>query len=103
HMVHDSHKLREKLSSRKGIFVIDVRDPGERKLNPVPRSVALHHHDLLSGASCPILPQQKSAAELFVLASNESRGLNSAAALRRWGYDSVVQVDYNTLVEAGYV
>nr|CCD11995.1 unnamed protein product [Trypanosoma congolense IL3000] len=102
-MLFNTHKLRERLSSTRDIVIIDVRDAAERRFCPVSCSVALHYHDLLSGAACPILPQQKEASELFILSNDERRGFNSAAALRRWGYNNVTSVDYKTLIEAGCV
>ncbi|KAH8604239.1 hypothetical protein ERJ75_001754600 [Trypanosoma vivax] len=99
----DGKSLRERLSRRGCSPIIDLRDCAERSLYPVEGSVALHHHDLLSGAACPILPQKKESAELYVLASSEQKGVNAVTALRRWGYDNVIYIDYNTLVEVGCV
>ncbi|KEG13420.1 hypothetical protein DQ04_01011030 [Trypanosoma grayi] len=101
--VHDVQKMRQMMSGQKGVVVIDVRDSVERKLYPVPGSVAIHHHDLLSGAACPILPQQKERSELFIVASNQQRGFNCSAALRRWGYDNLFLVDYRSLVDSGCI
>ncbi|KAH9601289.1 hypothetical protein LSM04_000142 [Trypanosoma melophagium] len=101
--MHDSLKLQQTLSSQKGLVMIDVRDSSERRLHPVPGAVALHHHDLLSGAACPILPPQKEESELFIVTSSQQRGVNSCMALRRWGYENVSIIDYASLVEAGCV
>ncbi|ESL08773.1 hypothetical protein TRSC58_03519 [Trypanosoma rangeli SC58] len=101
--LYDAMTLQAKLSGAEGLVMIDVRDFAERHRHPIPGAVALHPHDLLSGAACPILPQQKEAAELFLVTSSGQRGLCSSTALQRWGYNNVVVVDYETLRAAGYI
>ncbi|EAN96123.1 hypothetical protein C3747_284g20 [Trypanosoma cruzi] len=102
-IVYDATMLKKKLSCAEGLVMIDVRDALEQQRYPVPCAVALHHHDLLSGAACPILPREKESSELFIIASNLQRGVNSSTALQRWGYSNVFLVDYESLVEAGCI
>ncbi|KAK7198319.1 hypothetical protein NESM_000789800 [Novymonas esmeraldas] len=85
-----------------GAVVIDVRSAPERRLRPLlsPSVVALHPHDVLSGAACPILPSNKEAAEMFVVASEAQRAVNTCTALRRWGYSRVSAVSVDAVSEA---
>jgi rhodanese-related sulfurtransferase len=71
---------------------IDLRDPVEAELAPVPHATALHHHDLLSGACCGILPEDK-RARIVVFASGRQRAVNGFNALRRHGYHNVTVAD----------
>lgn len=100
---HTTDSLKKKLSASKGLVMIDVRDLAERRRHPVPNAVPIHHHDLLSGAACPILPRQKEISELFIITSNRQRGVNSSNALHRWGYENVFVLEYSSLVEAGCI
>ena len=77
---------------------LDVRDDVERQFEPLKNAVGAHHHDLLSGAMCPVLPNDRSS-EIFVVASSRQRGVNGFNALRRWGYTNVVVIDYKSLKE----
>lgn len=85
-----------------GAVVIDVRNEAERRRQPILSTavVALHPHDILSGAAGPILPADQARAELFVLASEMQRAANTCAALRRWGYTNVSAVSATAVVEA---
>ncbi|KPI84655.1 hypothetical protein ABL78_6296 [Leptomonas seymouri] len=85
-----------------GAVVIDVRSEAERRQQPIVSSavVALHPHDILSGAAGPILPSHKSRAEMFVVASESQRAVNACAALRRWGYKNVLAVSASAAMEA---
>ncbi|KAG5512147.1 hypothetical protein GH5_07625 [Leishmania sp. Ghana 2012 LV757] len=82
-----------------GALVIDVRSEPERRLRPLlsPVIVALHPHDILSGAACPILPSNKEMAEMFVMASEAQRAVNTCTALRRWGYSRVFVVNVDAV------
>lgn len=75
---------------------IDLRDDAERTMLPFPFAVALHHHDLLSGACRPLLPTDVSS-EIFVIATARQRAVNGFNALRRWGYANVVVADAASL------
>ncbi|GET85608.1 hypothetical protein, conserved [Leishmania tarentolae] len=85
-----------------GALVIDVRSEPERRLRPLlsPAIVALHPHDILSGAACPILPSNKEMAEIFVVASEAQRAVNACTALRRWGFAGVSPVSVEAVSEA---
>ncbi|CCW66643.1 unnamed protein product [Phytomonas sp. Hart1] len=82
-------------------FIIDLRDRSEREHEPLnSRAVlVLHVHDILSGAALPILPERKSQTEIFLVASNAQRGVNGAAAIRRWGYQNVSVLDAATICD----
>ncbi|KAG5487442.1 hypothetical protein LSCM1_07395 [Leishmania martiniquensis] len=85
-----------------GALVIDVRSEPERRLQPLlsPAIVALHPHDILSGAACPILPSNKKTAEMFVMASEAQRAVNTCTALRRWGFSRVFVVSVGAVLRA---
>jgi rhodanese-related sulfurtransferase len=85
-----------------GAVVIDVRSDAERRRQPIVASavVALHPHDILSGAAAPVLPSNNSKAELFVLSSESQRAVNTCVALRRWGYTNVSAVSPSVVAEA---
>ncbi|KPA73166.1 putative mitochondrial hypothetical protein [Leptomonas pyrrhocoris] len=85
-----------------GAVVVDVRNEAERRQQPLISSavVALHPHDILSGAAAPILPTDKNRAEVFVAASDSQRAVNTCAALRRWGYTNVSAVSASAVAEA---
>ncbi|CAG9567656.1 conserved hypothetical protein [Leishmania major strain Friedlin] len=89
-------------STSSGALVIDVRSEPERRLRPLlsPAIVALHPHDILSGAACPILPSNKERAEMFVVASEAQRAVNACTALRRWGFSRVTAVSVDAVSEA---
>ncbi|EPY35878.1 hypothetical protein STCU_00074 [Strigomonas culicis] len=84
-----------------GAVVIDLRDRAERRHQPLPpaAALALHPHDILSGAAVPLLPS-KGEAELFLVAANRQRAVNTSAALRRWGYSRITVVSYDVASEA---
>lgn len=82
-----------------GALVLDLRDSSERRLRPLSFSelvISAHPHDLMSGAVAPILPYDKQAAELFLVATETQRGVNASAALRRMGYRNVSILDFET-------
>lgn len=85
-----------------GAVVIDVRTAAQRQQLPLIGAavVALHPHDVLSGAAGPLLPSDRSRAEMFVLAAESQRAANMCAALRRWGYTNVSAVSAAAVAEA---
>ncbi|AIN95333.1 hypothetical protein LPMP_040060 [Leishmania panamensis] len=102
HTVTSSYLKKALLSiscTSPGALVIDVRSEPERRLRPLMFSaiVALHPHDILSGAACPILPSNKEKAEIFVMASEAQRAVNTCTALRRWGFSSVSAVSVDAV------
>lgn len=94
--------IRNAVTAASGAVVIDVRTAIEQRRNPLSGAavVALHPHDILSGAAGPVLPQDKSRAEMFVVASESQRAANACAALRRWGYANVSAVSVSAVAEA---
>jgi hypothetical protein len=82
---------------RRGAPFIDLRDADEAARFPLRNAVALHHHDLLSGACCDVLPADKDGAELVIFASGRQRAVNGFNALRRWGYHNVVVTDFDAV------
>lgn len=80
----------------KQLSFIDVRDSGEQECCRLRRAVALHYHDLLSGACNEILPSDK-GSELVVFAAHRQRAVNAFNALRRWGYHNVIAADFESL------
>ncbi|KAG5511608.1 hypothetical protein JKF63_07204 [Porcisia hertigi] len=84
-----------------GPLLIDVRSASERRLRPLlsPKIVTLHPHDILSGAARPILPTDVESAELFVIASEMQRAVNTCTALRRWGFSNVSAVSVDSVWE----
>lgn len=80
----------------KGVPFIDVRDPGEAALRPISGSVSLHLHDLVSGACCSILPEDRTS-EIVVFASLHQRAVNAYNALKYWGYDNVIVTDVSSV------
>jgi rhodanese-related sulfurtransferase len=83
-------------SSSGAVSFIDLRDEADREILPLSFAVALHHHDVLSGACKPLLPADKNA-ELFVISTHRQRAVNGFNALRRWGYENVVVADSASL------
>ncbi|CUG93851.1 Hypothetical protein, putative [Bodo saltans] len=78
------------------VSFIDLRDEADRTILPLPFAVAIHHHDVLSGACKPLLPADKNV-EIFVISTNRQRAVNGFNALRRWGYENVVVADSASL------
>ena len=77
---------------RRRVPFIDLRDASEANRRPVEGATRLHHHDLLSGASAPIFPQDKNA-QIVVFADGRQRAINGLNALRRQGYDNITVAD----------
>lgn len=90
-------QLQERVSTAlQNSALIDLRDRYEREADPLTNALELHHHDVLSGACCPLLPSDKST-ELIVVAAARQRAVNGFNALQQWGYHNVVVVDSQAL------
>lgn len=94
--------LRAVADASPGAVVIDVRSEPERRLRPLASAavVPLHPHDVLSGAANPILPRSAAGAELFVVAVEPQRAVNTCTALRRWGFSNVSAVSVDAVADA---
>ena len=79
---------------RSGVAFLDLRDPTDATRYPVPKAVPIHLHDLVSGAAREILPNDKNAATIVVLAGSAQRRVHGAAALQRLGYPNVLQASF---------
>lgn len=85
----------------KSVSFIDTRPSAERRLMPLDSNVAvaLHPHDILSGAAVPILPWNKAETELFVVSSEAQRSANVCSALNRFGYTRVHTISYHSAMD----